>query len=106
MTTKPSAYSKVRKELADQVDESRLPCRYCGAPTLRETLTQYGARCFPCYEGYCREPQTFPDIGNKSLGPRDWARALKRRHEAGETLTPTQISAYQGALAARQGESG
>jgi hypothetical protein len=94
------SYKTVRKELADQaVDEKRAPCTVCSTPTLRETLTQYGARCFSCYEAYTREQRTFPDVGSKhQRGPRDWAHALKRRHDAGEQLTPAQISAYRATL--------
>lgn len=34
----------------------RKPCMRCGDPTLVATLNHYGARCFTCYEAYCREP--------------------------------------------------
>jgi hypothetical protein len=94
------SYAKVRKEIAQQSgDVDRLPCMFCKTPTLRETLTQYGARCFTCYEAYCREPRTFPYVGDKQRhGPRDWAHALQARHKAGEKLTPAQVDAYQAAL--------
>jgi hypothetical protein len=31
-------------------------CPQCGGITRRGTLSNYGARCFKCYEDYCREP--------------------------------------------------
>lgn len=93
------SYKDVRKELTkgSSPDDGRLPCSRCATPTLRSTLTQYGARCFECYEASTREPRTFPDVGSKD-DPRSWARALKQRHENGERLTPAQIKAYRRAL--------
>jgi hypothetical protein len=103
--------SDIRRRVAEKMGGGsggdKLLCRKCSEPTKRETLSDLGGQCFPCYQAYCREPQTFPDVGNKhARGPRDWAHALKRRHDAGELLTPAQIDAYRGALASdplRQG---
>ena len=78
--------------------ETRLPCRFCGSPTLREVLAHYGARCLECYEAYVREPQPAPRVGDKTIGPRAWASALKARDEAGERLTPSQREMYRDAL--------
>jgi hypothetical protein len=95
-----SSYRAVRDALTGSTDTGdKLPCSLCGAPTKRETLSDLGARCFPCYQSYCREQHEYPDVGNKhARGPRDWAYALKRRHEAGERLTPVQISSYRSVL--------
>jgi hypothetical protein len=81
------------------VTQDSLPCRWCNAPTLRETLTAYGARCFRCFEAWQNERREAPDIGDKTeRGARDWAHALKRRHEAGDRLTKAQVDAYKAAL--------
>ena len=56
------SYSETRKELAEKVGNSFLPCHVCGKATLTETLSQYGARCFACYGIYCSTP---PDIPKK-----------------------------------------
>ena len=52
-------YSEVRKDLAersgdDVADPSKdlMPCRYCGTPTDRGTLSTWGARCLPCVGQY------------------------------------------------------
>lgn len=98
-----SSYREVRKRMAEQGgdDTNRLPCMWCKAPTLREVLAQYGARCRTCYEGYLRERQPSPDIGDKRTGgPKAWAHALRRREEAGEKLTQAQRDAWRGALQA------
>jgi hypothetical protein len=108
------SYAQVRKELVEQSQTDRIPCRYCGAPTLRETLTMYGARCPNCYQAYCRgdrDPEPPMSIEDKratlealrsltarSAPPREWAHKLKSRHESGEWLTPAQVSAYKAAL--------
>jgi hypothetical protein len=81
-------------------------CMFCHRPSQWATLSQYGARCFSCYESWQRAPQTSPDIGDKRKGLRDWAHALKRRHDAGERLTFGQIDAYRAALRREGGEDG
>lgn len=93
-----SNYAKVRKELAEQRSDDKPKCRRCKGDAPWQTLSDHGGMCFPCYAAYCREPQKWPDIGDKRNGPRDWAHALKRRHESGERLTPAQITAYTAAL--------
>lgn len=35
----------------------RLPCMRCGVATDKKTLSRYGARCYGCFEAYCRDPQ-------------------------------------------------
>jgi hypothetical protein len=92
-----SAYREARKAIVEQTEDTP-PCRFCSTPTKRETLADLG-RCFPCYQAYCRQEHDYPDVGNKhARGPRDWAHALKRRHDAGVRLTPAQVSAYRDTL--------
>ena len=94
-----SSYRNVVKEIVEHSATDRLQCRFCGKPTLRETLSQYGARCFECFTAYCSARPFYPDTGDKRIdGPRSWAHALKRRHEQGDRLTPSQVSAYKAAL--------
>jgi hypothetical protein len=62
--------------------EGRLPCRWCGAPTLGATLSQYGARCFECYEAYCNAPPT-----HLALTAEQRRAALKRSRELGREWT-------------------
>lgn len=51
-----SSYRKTVEKLAEQGDVmNNMPCHWCSTPTARSTLAQYGARCFSCYEAYCRE---------------------------------------------------
>ena len=77
------------------------PCAFCGTPTAPATLSSFGARCGQCFAAYLRQPRPTPDVGDKKRnGPRDWARALKRRHEAGATLTPVQVAAYRSVVGA------
>lgn len=98
-----STYSKVRKELAEQhVNEDTPPCRYCGTPTARDTLTTFGARCGPCYRAYRESiPEGPPIAYRRDDRARSWAWNLKARHDAGERLTPAQITAYTVALRTR-----
>lgn len=98
-----------RRSLSDDSDDAgslgpvtHRPCTFCGKATLIATLANYGARCNACYEAFCREPQPHVDVGDKRLDPRSWAHALKRRHEAGERLTPPQIAMYRAALSSQQ----
>lgn len=48
-------YAKTRRETAERMGgESR--CLFCQAPMSTKTLSDFGARCFPCFKAYCREP--------------------------------------------------
>ena len=95
-----TTFSKVKRELAQrgELQKQDYRCRYCGATAAWETLSNFGARCGSCYADYCRAQQFFPDTGDKTVNPRSWAHALKRRHEQGDRLTPAQVSAYKAAL--------
>lgn len=97
-----NTYSKVRKELAEQnATEDTPPCRYCGAPTARDVLTRFGARCGPCYRTYRESiPERPPVAYTRDDRRRSWAWNLKARHEGGERLTPAQVTAYTAALRA------
>jgi hypothetical protein len=93
------SYKSTVRDEDNAIAEDRLPCRYCGKPTLRETLTQYGARCFRCYEDYLAKALSERvDVGDQRKSLKSWAHALKRRHESGEPLSRYQITAYQEAL--------
>lgn len=51
-----SSFRKVAEKLTEQSGVlDRAPCRWCGDPTARATLVNYGARCFRCYEDFCAE---------------------------------------------------
>jgi hypothetical protein len=44
----------VKRKIAEKLgEEDRLPCLVCKVPTKFETLSNYGARCWRCYEDYC-----------------------------------------------------
>lgn len=85
-----------------------LPCRVCGKSTLVETLSNYGARCFSCFEAYCAAAGTsaapvtreaVKRIGQGGEGGlRAWAYRLRERHQGGERLTRAQVDAYQAVL--------
>lgn len=82
-----------------EVGGTLLPCHRCQTLTQRATLAQYGARCYRCYEAYCQEPQPSPRfMGDKKLGDKDWAVALKAREESGERLTLAQKIMWREAL--------
>jgi len=81
------------------VDDGRLPCRWCRMPTLRVTLAQYGARCYPCFEAYCSEPQPAALLADKRLGLKAWAWALKAREEHDpKSLTAAARDMWRAAL--------
>jgi len=52
-----SSFRKTVEKFAEAQSGDCMPCHWCRAPTKRETLAQYGARCFSCFEAYCQEPQ-------------------------------------------------
>ena len=48
-----SDFRQSRDEVPETTGGNYLPCRYCGKATLKETLSQYGARCQSCFDKYC-----------------------------------------------------
>lgn len=101
-----------------------MACWSCRAQTLVETLSQYGARCFPCFEAYCAKGGPEIQAGQRIVRPdparlraflrkladgirgaqtsqRGWADRLQERHQSGERLTPAQVRAYRYALSGR-----
>lgn len=90
-------------ESQDSGPVSYLPCRVCGKSTLVETLSNYGARCYACFDAYCANAgsragrvsrSAIGRIGQGGKG-RAWAHALRERHQGGERLTKAQVDAYQ-----------
>lgn len=61
-------------EIGD-ADRNRLPCRWCNKATLRSVLSQYGARCFECYEAFCKAARTAPAASQR---PRSLAASIGR----------------------------
>lgn len=82
-----------------------MACRYCGAATPIEVLSNLGARCHPCYDAYLRDPRpATPNVGDKKRnGTRDWIGALREREQAGEKLSPFQRQAWREAQRTRPG---
>lgn len=49
-------------QVADEYLGNHMPCRYCGMPTERETLREYGARCGPCLTQYVTRGKPNPPM--------------------------------------------
>lgn len=72
------------EDVATSTTVDALPCKVCGTPTARATLSLYGARCVGCYRTHQRAtPQRDPrmqgideDAGG---GPLAWARRVLLR---------------------------
>jgi hypothetical protein len=70
----------------------RLACAHCQTLTLRATLSQYGARCFGCYQAFCRTPQPYRRYTQAGGKPNAYelVQRLMDRKAAGEQLTKAQ----------------
>lgn len=49
-------------EIANDYLANHLPCSFCGEPTERETLVEYGARCGPCFNAYVTRGRPNPPM--------------------------------------------
>lgn len=80
--------------------EHRLPCTVCGTATLHATLAQYGARCWSCFDAYCRERPATPTLAftRPSHGDKAWAHQLRHREQQGEALPALQRRMWRQAL--------
>jgi hypothetical protein len=76
------------KDLAEAKGETvtpsagMLPCMVCRMPTAPGTLRDYGARCFPCFQAYCR---AVPKAQPRSRAAQAMHASPRREHGA-ETL--------------------
>jgi hypothetical protein len=106
--------SKVGKpEAADFTVEQRRPCMICSKSTLTKTLSNYGARCFECFEHYCQAAPAADNGGaripHNPLGgamDRSWARRLQMREQLGEPLSKLQKTMWREALKRELAEPG
>jgi hypothetical protein len=60
----------------------RMPCRWCGTPTMIPTLNHYGARCVECFERYCAEPMTRAPLPD-TAAQRDMRKGLRAERPTG-----------------------
>jgi hypothetical protein len=110
MSTRTYSSRAKDRAIADEANGDYCPCGVCGTATLATTLSQYGARCFPCYERYC-----FGDAGApirvltarekrdivlrlrdvltqmQRRNPRAWIAKLEQREASGEKLSEAQM---------------
>ena len=104
------------KRVADEASASYMACSFCGKQTLKSTLSEYGARCFECFEAYCRNgdpPVRLTDedkaeVMRKLLvlasnfgrpaDPKAWAYALRDREQSGERLSRVQRDSWRKAI--------
>jgi hypothetical protein len=56
-----SQYTDARRKMAGSDSFPNRQCKVCGAETDYVALSEYGARCFPCYQSYRREPHVKPE---------------------------------------------
>lgn len=87
------------------ITENRRPCMVCSKSTLTKTLSNYGGRCFGCFESYCQAAPAAPSgsarIPHNPLGgamDRSWARRLQMREQLGEPLSKLQKTMWREAL--------
>lgn len=110
------------RQIADDYLANHLACRFCGAQAPRDDLATFGARCRTCYAEYTaeRNPSWWPNRplqpheraavirrAREAVGrigaagardPKQWARDLRAREEAGERLTIAQRDSWRYAL--------
>lgn len=104
-------------------DDGYRPCVDCRSPTLLATLAQYGARCAPCYDAYCRSGpsgsgeqmraltrddklailqrlrQTTRMMASGNVAdPKAWARRIVERHNEGEAVSHASLVMAREAL--------
>ena len=80
-----------------------MPCRWCQASTPLDVLCQLGARCAPCYSRYLRASEPIHEWAKplpneaKTVAPKAWAEALRKREQSGERLTKAQRNMWRAA---------
>ena len=107
------------RQVANEFLAGHMQCRRCGNTAERETLSSYGGLCGGCYTDYVTGGRPIPPLPSpenrreilqrlrlvldrrNQQDPREWARRLQRREEAGEPLSLFQRDAWRRALRVR-----
>lgn len=95
------------RQIADDFTANRAACHYCGMSTERATLSEYGARCGPCFTQFVTGGKPNPPmpsierrraivlrlkaaLGGGSSNPYGWAHRLQAMRDAGQALSKAQ----------------
>lgn len=93
-----SVYGKNNIEDKDEIELFK-PCTVCKESTSQEHLIIYGARCFSCYQSYCRQAPAYVPVPDKYKNdPRGWAKRIIDKHESGAEVSKAALSMAKEAL--------
>jgi len=91
------AFKKYKQEDQETVGCQK-PCSICHVLTDHRDLMSNGARCFACYDSYCRQPSTAEP--KKYLDdPKGWAKRIIDKHDAGLPVSRISLEIAKKALA-------
>ncbi len=93
-------YSKAQAAHEKTLPDTHGPCKWCSKTTIKETLANYGARCYECYERYVTESTPpGPLVEKEKYGEhRAWAYALRTRETVGASLSGAQKAMWRAVL--------
>lgn len=80
------------------VEITVLRCLVCKQTAAYDDLMNYGARCFPCFENYCKDVPYTKVERNIDKDDKFWAKQIIKKHQAGETVRSTTLKIAQIAL--------
>jgi len=99
--------SRRDQRIADEFLDGHGPCAFCGNSAPKDELANFGARCRPCYDAYCRGDRLYPQLspqqrramadqvrsalsGRLRISGREHIAQLQARADAGEAMSPGQ----------------
>ena len=63
-------------------------CKICFSQTIRKDMSTYGARCWKCYDDYCRQvPPIDPSLLTHKSDPLGWAKRIIDKHNSGKPVS-------------------
>ena len=73
-------------------------CSVCMMGADKEDLSRFGARCWKCYDNYCKEAPHYHPQPQFTGDSRDWARRILHKEQNGEPVSKVAIQFAKEAL--------
>ena len=83
-------------------------CKICDRVVKQDQLMDFGARCYPCYQAYCKATPDYPPIFGREFfelygtDNKRWARALIDKHKQGQRVHAMALKMANEALKSKE----
>jgi hypothetical protein len=94
-----SYYSAKQKyEQENKTDLPRYVCTVCMMEAEHKDMVTYGARCWKCYDDYCKSAPRYQPQPVFAGDQKDWARRIMNKQKHGEPVSKIAVQFAKEAL--------